>query len=126
MAFGSIKVNKFFQDMLNAHFLSTSNPPTQMKIGTGTTTPAVADTDLETPVLTQSLLSGFPTVDTGSLQAQTKILVGTTEANGNNITECGEFDASGNLQSHNVFDAESKTNTDIFIIVETTKIRNKT
>ena len=126
MATESLKTTKFMQDMLNAHFLATTNPPTQMKAGTGTTTPTESDTDLETSVITKALSSGYPQVDTADLTGKTRIVLGTTDANGSLITETGEFDVGGNLQSHNVFDGESKTATDIFIIVERTKLRNKT
>jgi len=73
-----------------------------------------------------SLVAGYPSVDTTTLQAVTEAMLSTTMANGSSITEQGEVDASGNLQSHAVFNAESKSNTDIFYFVETTKIRNQT
>ena len=72
-----------------------------------------------------SLVAGYPSVDTTTLQAVTESTLTTTMANGSSITELGSLDASNNLQSHAVFDAESKSATDIFYFVETTKIRNQ-
>jgi len=72
-----------------------------------------------------SLLSGYPKVDTTLLQAETRSQLTTTIANGKGFTESGELDASNNLQSHNVFDLESKSATDIFYNVEIVKIRNQ-
>lgn len=125
MVNAGLKTAKFFEQMLLAHFQSTSTPPTEHDFGTGTTAPTEGDTSLETSVGQISLFSGFPTVDAGSASAETKTVMGTTDLNGNNISEQGERDSSGNLQSHNVFDAESKTDTDILIFVEKTKLRNK-
>jgi hypothetical protein len=132
MTNGSIKTKKFLQQMLTAHFSGTSTPPTKMKVGTGTTTPTENDTTLTNQVPVDggsiydvALQAGYPIVDETELNAETSVILTTTMANGNLITECGEFDASNNLQSHHVFDGESKSNTDIFVIVEKTKIRNR-
>ncbi len=125
MTNAGLKTTKFFEQMLKGHFLSTSTPPTEHDFGTDTTAPTEGDTTLGTSVGQKALFAGFPTVDVGSSSAETKAVLGTTDLNGNNIAEQGERDSGGNLQSHNVFDAESKTNTDILIFIEKTKLRNK-
>jgi hypothetical protein len=132
MTNSSIKTKTFLKNMLNAHFSGTSSPPTKMRIGTGTTTATENDTSLTNQVTTDgvstydiALQAGYPIVDETELNAETSIILTTTMANGNLITECGEFNASTELQSHHVFDGESKSNTDIFVIVEKTKIRNR-
>lgn len=72
-----------------------------------------------------ALTAGYPIVDTTELNAETSVTLATTDAVGFPISECGELNAANGLQSHNVFDPESKSSTDIFIIVEKTKVRNR-
>ena len=67
----------------------------------------------------------YPLINSGDLSAETRATLTATQANGSLITEFGEFDASNNLHSHIVFDAESKEEQDIFILIEITKLRNK-
>lgn len=69
------------------------------------------------------ILASYPSVDEVGLSAETRAQLSLTQANGLSFTESGELDSSGNLHSHHVFDAETKDNTDIFYIVEKTKIR---
>lgn len=104
--------------MLNRSFKATPDylAPTKFKIGTGVTTPAVTDTDIETGVningtATKSFVSGYPSLDETNLQATIRALVLTTEANGNTITEFGLFneDASPLMFSHAVFTSITKT-----------------
>jgi len=72
-----------------------------------------------------SLVATYPTVDTVELKAENRAQLTTVQANGALFSESGELDSSNNLQSHAVFDGESKSSTDIFWIVEITKIRNQ-
>lgn len=72
-----------------------------------------------------SFSSGFPVVNASTLTATNQGIITSTEANGTLISEDGEFNVDDEFESHNVFTAESKGNTDIFIMKEVTKYRNK-
>ena len=94
----------------------TITSPTVFKIGTGTTTPTVSDTDVETGVninggATKSFVSGYPILDETNLQATIRALLLTTEGNTNSITEFALFNEDGTalMFSHSVFTAISKT-----------------
>jgi hypothetical protein len=71
-------------------------------IGTGTTTPAITDTALATPITAWSggsdykaFYSGYPTFDTANQRATYKCFVASTEANSNTLTELGGFNTDG-------------------------------
>ena len=98
------------------------------KIGTGTTTPVVGDTDLAAAVAgwsgggdTATFVSGYPTYDTINKRATTRGFVSSTQANGNTITETGLFNSDGTpiMFSHDVFNGISKTSSDEIAIVWT-------
>lgn len=102
---------------LNRTFLITPTltAPNQFRVGTGTTTPLVTDTAMETAVNInggelKSFLSGFPTLDTTNFQATTRTFLDTTEANGNSLTEHGRFNSDGTplMFSHSVHTAVTK------------------
>ena len=118
MATGQLITNNGLKISLNRTYKATPDytAPTVFKIGTGTTTPDVSDTDVETGVninggATKSFVSGYPILDETNLQATTRCLLLTTEANGNSITEFGLFNTDGTalMFSHAVFTAISKT-----------------
>ena len=74
--------------------------PTQFKVGTGTTTPVLGDTDMATPVNIngtefKNIVTGFPVLDTTNFQATIRCFVATTEANGNTLTEFGLINTDG-------------------------------
>lgn len=128
MANGTLKTTLGLARMLSSHFKDDTSPPTKIRVGEGTTTPNIADETLTT-FLTGgefSLVSGFPEVDETELNAETRVEITLTDLNGESITEAGEFDTNDVMHSHAVFDAESKSNTDIFFIVEKTKLRIQT
>lgn len=119
MAVGAIvpKVgfNAVLDRMWNAS--TTITNASRFKIGTGTTTPALNDTDLTTPITAWNSGSDFknynlaPTFDTGNQKVTTQGLVTSTQANGNSITEYGEYtaDASASMMMHAVITAITKT-----------------
>ena len=120
---------------MNRTFKATPDylAPTQFKIGTGTTTPAVTDTDLTTPVningtAFKDITSGYPTLDESNLQSTIRCLVLTTEANGNSLTEFGLVNEDGTrlLFSHAVHTAITKTSSVQVIYEEKDKIKLST
>jgi hypothetical protein len=101
-------------------FNSTNTVVSQFKIGTGTTTPAVTDVDLTTPVTAWhsatdfgEWVSGYPTFDLVNSKVTVKGYVASTEANGNTLSETGLFNSDGTpvMFSHDVHTAFSKTST---------------
>lgn len=92
--------------------------PTKFSVGTGTNTPIVSDTALQTPVditagvQIKSFEGGYPSFDTADMQITIKCLLDYAEANGNTITEFGLLNEDGTplLFSHAVFTGIAKTN----------------
>jgi len=118
MATGQLITNNGLKISLNRTYKATPDylAPTKFKIGTGTTTPTVSDTDVETGVninggATKSFVSGYPTLDETNMQSTIRCFLDTTEANGNSLTEFGLFNEDGTplMFSHAVFTAISKT-----------------
>lgn len=119
MATGTVITNDGLKIMLNRTY--KENPdylsPTLFKVGTGTTIPAVGDTDvetgvdIETGVSTKAFVSGYPTIDETNLQATIRCYLTSLQANGNSLTEFGIFNEDGYplMFSHTVFTAISKT-----------------
>lgn len=108
----------------------TYSAPTVFKVGTGSTTPAVTDTDLVTPVTiggasTKIFVSGYPTLTESSLMAKTRCLLLTTECNGNSLTEFGIFNTDGTKKcfSRNVHTAITKTLAVQVVYLEVDKIQ---
>jgi len=132
MATGAVVTDEGKKIVLNRTFKTTPDYsiPDEFKIGTGTTTPARGDTDLETPVSIdgdnfKDVDSGYPILTEGTLNAETRCIVLTTEANGNTITEFGlvNSDSSRKLFSHAVFTGITKTNTVQIILTERDQIQ---
>ena len=126
---GIIKTKTFLASTLNAEFKGVSSVPTKGGVGTGTTAAGENDTDLETPVDIdgdnfKEFQINYPSVNTVALSAETRFRLGTTDANGNLITEMGNFDASDNLKDRATFSSFSKTSSDIGIFSTKTKVRN--
>jgi len=88
----------------------------QFKVGTGTTAPALADTDLETAVSIdgdnfKDFVTGYPTLDLTNMQVTIRAILLSTEANANTLTEWGTVntDATPLLFSHSTFTGIAKT-----------------
>jgi len=118
MGTGNIISNNGLKIALNRTYKVTPDytAPTVFKIGTGTTTPAISDTDVETGVninggATKTIVSGYPVLDETNLQATIRCLLATTEGNANSITEFALFNTDGTalMFSHAVFVAITKT-----------------
>lgn len=100
--------------------------PTKFKVGTGTNTPTITDTDLQTAVIiaggvtTKTFVTGYPTMDNTNFNATVRALLLTTDANSNSLTEFGLFNTDGSplCFSRAVFTAISKTNTVQVIFTE--------
>ena len=119
MASGTVITNKGQTIMLNRTFKAVPDylEPSQFKIGTGTTTPLVSDTDVETVVdITagveeKEFVTAYPVIDETNNQVTFRGFLNSLEGNGNSITEFGIFneDASSLMYSHAVFTAITKT-----------------
>jgi len=118
MANGNVITTNGQLIMLNRTFnaIPDYTAPTVFKIGTGTTTPVIADTDVETGVninggATKVFVTGYPTIDETNKQVTTRCFLTSVEGNGNSLTEFGIFntDSSALMYSHAVFTAISKT-----------------
>ena len=118
MATGTLITNSGLKIALNRTYKATPDytAPTLFKIGTGTTTPTVSDTDVETGVninggATKGFVSGYPILDETNLQATIRALLLTTEGNGNSLTEFGTFNTDGSplMFSHVVHSTITKT-----------------
>ena len=118
MATGTIVTNNGLKLALNRIFKSVPNylAPSKFKIGVGTSTPTVIDTDVESGVninggATKSFVTGYPSINEASLQSTIRCLLNTMEGNGNAITEFGIFNQDGTplMYSHSVFVAITKT-----------------
>lgn len=104
--------------------------PGSFKVGTGTTTPTNADTDLDTAITiggnpTKTLATGYPVFDDTNLQVTNRGILSVTEANGNAITEFGIFnqDSTPEIFSRMVYNVINKTSTVQVIFVEKDKIQ---
>ena len=97
-------------------FNATKTPITQFKVGTGTTTATTSDTDLEASVLTKDV--SLVTFNTTTHTATVKCYLTAGDANGNLLTEAGEFntDSSPVMFDHDIFTGISKTDSDEIII----------
>ena len=119
MSTGSKIVNNGLLIMLNRTYKATPDysAPTKFKIGTGTTSPTISDTDVETGVninggATKVFVSGYPIFDEPNLQATVRCFLNSLEGNGNNLTEFGLFNTDGTplMFSHSVFTSITKSN----------------
>ncbi len=78
----------------------------------------------ETNDLIKSFISGFPTIDLVNFEAQTKVVINTTEANGFFVNGLGIFneDTSPIMTDEDTFTGESKSNTDEINFVITNRL----
>jgi hypothetical protein len=119
MANGQIITTEGLKIMMNRTYKETPDysAPSVFEVGTGTDTPAVGDTDLQTAVeietgdYTKELDN--PTLDETAMTAEFTSFLNSLEANGNSITEMGIFNTDGTpkLWSRAVFNSITKTNT---------------
>ena len=119
MATGQIITEDGKKIILDRSFNSspTRTAISQFKVGTGTTTPTVLDTDLETPVSIdgdnfKNVVTGYPTLDLTNFQVTTRALLLSTDGNGNNLTEWGLVNTDGTplMFSRAVFTSIAKSN----------------
>lgn len=128
---GSVITNEGKGIVIDRTFLSspTKLPPSQFKVGTGTTNPTITDTDLESAVNIDTdefkdFISGFPTVDTTNNQATSRMFLNTLEANGNDLSEIGIFnkDTTPIMFSRTTFPTISKTSVNEITFIQKDKI----
>ncbi len=102
MANGQVVTDSGKIIILNRTFIAapTVTSPTQFKVGTGTTTPSLADTDLETPITIggsafKDFITGYPIINNSTFESTIRCLVNSLEANGNTLTEFGIVNEDG-------------------------------
>ncbi len=132
MANGSVWTTDGNKVTLNRTFKSSPDytVPSLIKLGDGTTTPSIADTDLENEVeLTggvyyASFSSGYPVLDEPNLQVTIRSFINSLQANGENLTEFGTFnsDASKLMVSRTVHTVIAKTSSIEVSYVEKNKL----
>ena len=131
MATGIIIPNTGKKICINRIFKDTPDytAPSVFRVGTGTTTPTAADTDLEIPVTiagnpTKAFSAGYPIIDETNFQSTLRGVLLTSEANGNTLTEFGSFNTDGTrlLFSRLVHTAIAKTSSIQVIYVEKDKL----
>lgn len=131
MATGQVVTDNGKLITVNRTFLSspTITAPSLFSVGTGTTTPTISDTSLETPVninggQTKAFLSGFPTIDATNFQSTIRCFLNSLEANGNNLTEWGVFNSDGSplMFSRMVFTSITKTSSLEVTLIEKDKV----
>ena len=120
MANGSIATTIMKNTLLNRGFSSspTYTAYSRAGIGTGTTTPAAADTGNTTPITAwnsgsdyKSYETSYPSFDEANKRVSVKMIVAATQANSNTITEYCDFntDATPRAGGHFVFTGIPKT-----------------
>lgn len=112
MANGSIFVNNGLNLAIRRLYASDKTVVSQFQCGTGTTTPAVTDTGLETATGGKyNFVAGYPVFDTTNKQVTVRGFVPSTDLNGSTITEVGEFNTDGTpiMIDHDVFTGITKT-----------------
>ena len=131
MSTGQIVTTVGKKVILNRAFKSAPDYTTfsKFKVGTGTNTPAIGNTDLQTPVninggQTKTFLSGYPVLDEINMNVTIRTILLTTEANGNTLTEFGIFNTDGSpaMLSRSVFTALTKTTSVQVVFVEKDKV----
>lgn len=129
---GQVITNLHLKILMNRGYkaVPTYTAPILFKVGTGTTTPLITDTDLETPVditagvQTKAFVSGYPTFDESSFNVTIRSLLLTTDANGNSLTEVGivNTDGTAKLSSHAVYTAITKNTSTQVVFIEKHKL----
>ena len=119
MASGNTMTNNGLNLALKRIYGVTVTAVSKFGIGTGTTTPAATDSALTTAITAWSggsdyknFVTGYPVYDTTNRSVTIRGLIATSEANGNNISETGEFNTDGTviMIDHDVFTAITKDN----------------
>jgi len=132
MANGTIITNNGLKIVLNRAFKALPDylAPSVFKVGTGTATPAVTDTDLGTAVTIdadniKNFATGYPILDETNMQVTFRCELLSTEANGNSLTEFGVFneDTTELMFSRAVHTAISKTSSVEVSYIEKDKIQ---
>lgn len=134
MANGMVVTNSGRKLILNRGFKVTPDylAPTHFKVGTGTTTPTVSQTDLVAPVaitgvtLTKDFVAGYPSLDETNFLATIRCLLLTTEPTAQpvSLAEFGLFNEDGTplMFSRIVHTAITKNTSTQIIYIEKNKL----
>ena len=133
MAVSAVYTISGMVSLLNRGYKSSPDysRPSRFGVGVGTTTATEADVALETPITSWSgasdfknFVSGYPIFDETTQEVQVQGYIASTEANGNTITEYGDFntDDAPLISSHIIFTGITKTNA-VQVYITTTYIR---
>lgn len=109
----------------------TMTAPLFFKVGTGTNTPSLNDTNLQTSITiggsaSKAIDSTYPAFDDAAIMATTRSVVNTTECNANTITEFGLINSDGTpvLFSRAVFTGIVKTASIQIVFIEKDQVTN--
>jgi len=132
MSNGQIVTTNGLKIALNRTFKASPDYTTmsKFKVGTGSSTPAIGDTDLGTPVditagvQIKSFVGGYPSLDETNMNVTIRGLLLTTDANGNSLREFGLFNTDGTplMFSRTVYTAITKTASVQVVFIEKDKI----
>jgi len=103
MATGSLITNDGRKIMLNRTWKAVPDytAPTKFRTGTGTTTPTLSDTSIETPIGSDTaFVSGFPTLDETNHETTIRGFISSVDLNGNTISEAGVKNTDGTPLLH--------------------------
>jgi hypothetical protein len=131
MANGVVFTNNGRKILINRGWTATPtySVPSVFKVGTGTNTPTINDSDLQTAITisglaTKAFVAGYPIIDETNLQTTIRCLIATSECNGSSLSEFGTFNTDGTalMSSRCVFTAITKTATVQVIFVEKDRV----
>lgn len=91
----------------------------QFRVGTGTTTPTVSNTQIQTPATInggtyKNFVTSYPVLDEVNMEATIRCYLDSSEANGNSLTEVATFNTDAGtvkLLTRDVHTAITKNNT---------------
>ncbi|MCK5609029.1 hypothetical protein KAR91_44555 [Candidatus Pacearchaeota archaeon] len=112
--------------ILNMLFgLKSDKKVDSFKVGTGTTTPANSDTDLETQVgSVAAMVAGYPIVDESNHKITLRGYLDSATLNGNDLTEIAWCDEDGEILTREVTDPNSKSSSDEFAYVGVLEVQD--
>jgi hypothetical protein len=112
MGTGGVVVNSGRNIALKRLYGTSVTAVSTVSVGTGTSTPAVTDTGLQTAQETGiAINAGYPSYDTANRRSTAKYFLDANTGNGHDLTEVGEFNTDGTpvMFGHDVHAAVTKT-----------------
>ena len=129
MTVGSIWTKDGLNEELKVTLGDSTKIIEKFKIGTGTTTPAETDTDLETEIgafSAKAFDATYPQYDTNNKKITIRGTISSVEANGNTVSESALVDDGDTLIfTHDVFTGIVKNLSTEIVLEWTYKLENK-